>query len=150
MRQPPSWTLRQIAAGVMLVIGLAGCGGGGGPDDGGKPDRRSTPLATMSETCTKVETAMQKVGGDWFPVPTRKQADEFLVILDQLAKTGDEESRSALALLSDPIGSLVDDYPEPGPEMVNASKRMDGGIGAFADRCRAAGESIRVRGGNSP
>jgi len=104
----------------------------------------------MTDTCLKVETAMQKVGGDWFPVPTSKEADEFLGILDDLAKQGDEESRNALRLLSDPFDSLVVDYPEPGSEMVNASKRMDGGIGAFADRCKAAGEPIRVRGGDSP
>jgi len=149
MRQPRSWTLTQIAAGVVLVISLVGCGRDGGPGDGGKPVRRSIPLATMAETCVKVETAMREVGGDWFPVPTRKEADELLGILDELVERGDEESRSALRLLSDPIDSLVVDYPEPGGEMVNASKRMDGGIGAFADRCKAAGEPIQVRGGNS-
>ena len=132
------------------MLSLAACSGGGGSDDVGKPNRRSVPLETMTKTCAQVETGMEKVGGDWFPVPTREEADEFLGILDGLAKKGDEESRSALMLLSDPVDSLVVDYPAPGAETVNASKRMDGGIGAFADRCKAAGEPIEVRGGNSP
>jgi len=149
MRQQPGAAIKQMVAGVALVVGLAGCGGGGGPDESTKPDRRSAPKSTMIETCSKVEAAMREVGGDWFPVPTQTEAEEFLVMLDELAEAGDEESRNGLTLLSDPIDQLVAGYPAAGQDTVNASKRMDGGIGAFADRCRAAGGPIHVRGGTS-
>ena len=150
MRQAPGATVRQIAARVVLVVSLTGCGGEGGSDDASRRPSRSNPTVLLIETCSKVEAAMRQVGGDWFPVPTQKQAHEFLVKLDGLAKRGTRESQDALTLSSDPIRRLVVDYPAPGQEMVNASKRVDGGIGALADRCKAAGEPIRVRGAKRP
>jgi hypothetical protein len=149
MRQQPDTTIKQLVAGVVLVVCLTGCGGGGDSNESTKPDRRSAAKSTMTETCSGVETGMRKVGGDWFPVPTEAEAEEFLVVLDELTDAGDAESRDGLMLLSDPIDQLVAGYPEPGQELINASKRMDGGIGAFADRCRAAGMPIQVRGGST-
>ena len=149
MRQQPDTSIKQMVAGVVLVVNLSGCGGGGGADESTKPDRRSAAKATMTETCSKVEAAMQEVGGDWFPVPTHAEAEEFLVVLDELAEAGNKESRHGLVLLSGPVDQLVAGYPEAGQETIDASKRMDGGIGAFADRCKAAGNPIRVRGGTT-
>jgi len=149
MRHQPDTSIKKMVAGVVLVVCLTGCGGGGGPDEPTKPDRRSASKSTMTETCSKVEAAMQKVGGDWFPVPTHAEAEEFLVVLDALAEAGNKESRHGLTLLSGPVDQLVASYPEAGQQMINASKRMDGGIGAFADRCKAAGNPIQVRGGTT-
>ena len=149
MRQQPDMTIKPMVAGAVLAVCLTGCGGAGGSDESTKPDRRSASKSTMVETCSKVEAAMRKVGGDWFPVPTHAEAEEFLVALDALADAGNEESRHGLLLLSDPVEQLVAVYPEAGQEMINASKRMDGGIGAFADRFEAAGNPIHVRGGTT-
>ena len=141
MRQPTPSTLRQIAAAVVLVLSLAGCGGGGSEDAAEKPRSKPTPSpkATLTETCSKVDAAIERIG--WPMVPTPKQADRLTAAFQEIAETGDEESRAALALVRDPITAIAERYPEPGMESINASEDLDGGLLALMDRCRAAGST---------
>jgi hypothetical protein len=138
-----------MIAGAVLLLALAGCGGGGAQSDSADkrpstPEPSSTPSAspkaTMFQTCANVDIAIQKIGG-WPMVPKPEEADQLMVAFHDLAEAGDEESQTALTLLRDPIDAVVLQYPTQGKEMIKAAGDLNSALLAFMDRCLAVGST---------
>ena len=130
-------------AGALLTAALGsvvvGCGGNGSDEaKPAAPTASPSVQTTMVDVCPQVEASLPAD----IMVPTRKQLRAIQADIEEIRADADLESDNALKLL---LAGLADaeaafDSEEIMPAL-EVSEKFDGAIGAFADRCEAAGSS---------
>lgn len=139
-------TFRLASLVTVVTVTVAACAGGAGGSGGGNEGSTAAPgtsvgtdvedeALTLVDVCPQVEAALP--GG---MLPSKGRWIDFVADLTNLSLRSDRETQNALELVSRPVIASLG-KKRSGIEALDAADRIDAGLNAFAERCKAAGST---------